>query len=150
MDKVDATMNSINEQRDLANEISNLISDPINAGLNFDEVRTPAKGPLSLSCVACLKIGGGVDNALPQTPARRTNSNWNWKSSSKTVSMSDSWAQITHQFTPRRRVPAASKLAIRRQRRPRTRNSRNCKPHSPCRDDDFLLVDPQLPSLVLS
>jgi charged multivesicular body protein 4 len=37
MDKVDATMNSINEQRDLANEISNLISDPINAGLNFDE-----------------------------------------------------------------------------------------------------------------
>ena len=47
MDKVDATMNSINEQRDLANEISNLISDPVNAGLNYDEVRTI----LELLCV---------------------------------------------------------------------------------------------------
>lgn len=40
MDKVDATMNAINEQRELANEISNVISDPINAGLNLDEVRS--------------------------------------------------------------------------------------------------------------
>ncbi|KAF8272515.1 vacuolar-sorting protein SNF7 [Lactarius quietus] len=37
MDKVDATMNAINEQRELANEISNLISDPTNAGLDIDE-----------------------------------------------------------------------------------------------------------------
>jgi charged multivesicular body protein 4 len=32
-------MNSINEQRDIANEISDAISNPANAGLQFDEVR---------------------------------------------------------------------------------------------------------------
>jgi charged multivesicular body protein 4A/B len=41
MDKVDATMNSINEQREIANEISELISNPMNAGIDLDEVRKP-------------------------------------------------------------------------------------------------------------
>ncbi len=129
MDKVDSTMNSINEQRELANEISDIISNPVNAGFEIDEVRPP-----SLSVGVCVKSVCGA-NALLQTPARRTHSKRNWRSSSRTVSTSDSWAQITHQFTPRRRVPAASKHAIRRQRRQRTRNSRNCKPHWPCRDE---------------
>jgi len=40
MDKVDATMNSINEQREIANEISEMISNPVNAGLELDEVRS--------------------------------------------------------------------------------------------------------------
>jgi charged multivesicular body protein 4 len=39
MDKVDATMNSINEQRDIANEISDAISNTANLGLEIDEVR---------------------------------------------------------------------------------------------------------------
>jgi charged multivesicular body protein 4A/B len=39
MDKVDATMNSINEQRDIANEISETISSTANLGIDIDEVR---------------------------------------------------------------------------------------------------------------
>ena len=39
IDKVDATMNSINEQRDIANEISEAISSTANIGLDIDEVR---------------------------------------------------------------------------------------------------------------
>lgn len=39
LDKVDATMNSINEQRDIANEISEAISNTANVGLDLDEVR---------------------------------------------------------------------------------------------------------------
>jgi charged multivesicular body protein 4 len=39
IDKVDATMNSINEQRDIANEISEAISNTANLGIEIDEVR---------------------------------------------------------------------------------------------------------------
>jgi hypothetical protein len=39
LDKVDATMNSINEQRDIANEISETISNTNNLGVDIDEVR---------------------------------------------------------------------------------------------------------------
>lgn len=38
MDTVDATMNEINTQRELANEISDAISNPAFAGLEVDEV----------------------------------------------------------------------------------------------------------------
>ncbi|KAF8505688.1 Snf7 family [Russula emetica] len=38
LDKVDATMNSINEQRDIANEISETISSTANLGIDIDEV----------------------------------------------------------------------------------------------------------------
>ena len=37
-------MNSINEQRDIANEIAEAISNPANAGFQIDEVRTRGKG----------------------------------------------------------------------------------------------------------
>jgi len=37
IDKVDATMNSINEQRDIANEISETISSTANLGIEIDE-----------------------------------------------------------------------------------------------------------------
>jgi len=36
-DKVDATMSAINEQREIANEISEAISNPLNAGIDLDE-----------------------------------------------------------------------------------------------------------------
>jgi charged multivesicular body protein 4 len=39
IDKVDATMTSINEQRDIANEISETISSTANLGIEIDEVR---------------------------------------------------------------------------------------------------------------
>lgn len=39
IDKVDAMMNSINEQRDVANEISDAISNTANLNLDIDEVR---------------------------------------------------------------------------------------------------------------
>ena len=51
MDKVDATMNSINEQREIANEISEMISNPLNAGLELDEVRSSS---LALKSVVVL------------------------------------------------------------------------------------------------
>ena len=38
IDKVDATMEAIHEQRAIANEISEAISSPMGAGLEFDEV----------------------------------------------------------------------------------------------------------------
>jgi len=37
IDKVDATMEAINTQRDIANEISEAISNPLNAGVDIDE-----------------------------------------------------------------------------------------------------------------
>jgi len=38
MDKVDATMANVNEQRELANEIAEAISNPMNSGFDLDEV----------------------------------------------------------------------------------------------------------------
>jgi hypothetical protein len=38
MDKVDATMNKVNEQRELANEIADAISNPMYSGADIDEV----------------------------------------------------------------------------------------------------------------
>jgi charged multivesicular body protein 4A/B len=38
MDKVDATMAAVNEQRELANEVAEAISNPMNAGVDVDEV----------------------------------------------------------------------------------------------------------------
>ena len=37
-DRVDATMAAITEQRELANEISEAISNPMNSGIDLDEV----------------------------------------------------------------------------------------------------------------
>jgi hypothetical protein len=39
IDKVDATMNAINDQREVANDISEAISNTANLGLEIDEVR---------------------------------------------------------------------------------------------------------------
>ena len=41
MDKVDSTMNAVNEQRELANEIAETLANPIYAGVDVDEVRLP-------------------------------------------------------------------------------------------------------------
>ena len=64
MDRVDATMNSINEQRELANEISEAISNPLNSGFDLDEVRASSSVSLSMF-VLC--VNGGCANALPDT-----------------------------------------------------------------------------------
>ena len=39
IDKVDATIEAINAQREIANEISEAISNPMGAGIDIDEVR---------------------------------------------------------------------------------------------------------------
>ncbi len=39
INKVDATMDSIREQMDLTNEISDAISNPVNMGIDVDDVR---------------------------------------------------------------------------------------------------------------
>jgi charged multivesicular body protein 4 len=41
MDKVDATMAAMNEQRDLANEIAEVVANPMYSGVDVDDVRTP-------------------------------------------------------------------------------------------------------------
>lgn len=46
IDKVDSTMNAMNEQRELANEIADSLANPLNAGIDLDEVR--------VSCLAGL------------------------------------------------------------------------------------------------
>jgi hypothetical protein len=38
MDKVDATMNKVNEQRELANDIADAISNPMYSGIEIDDV----------------------------------------------------------------------------------------------------------------
>ena len=38
IDKVDATMNKVNEQRELANDIAEAISNPMNSGIDLDDV----------------------------------------------------------------------------------------------------------------
>lgn len=43
MDKVDATMAAIQEQTSLATEISDAISNPMNAGVDLDEVCPPRR-----------------------------------------------------------------------------------------------------------
>jgi len=37
IDKVDSTMNAVNEQRELANEIAEALGNPLNAGIDLDE-----------------------------------------------------------------------------------------------------------------
>lgn len=54
MNKVDKTMTEINEQRELAEEISNAISNPLNAGLDIDEVSTAS---LCTVCVESRLLG---------------------------------------------------------------------------------------------
>ena len=39
MDKLDSTISDMNEQRELANEIAEALSNPLNAGIEMDEVR---------------------------------------------------------------------------------------------------------------
>jgi charged multivesicular body protein 4A/B len=39
LNKVDETMEAINAQREIANEISEAISNPVGAGIDIDEVR---------------------------------------------------------------------------------------------------------------
>ena len=41
-DRVDATMQAIHDQREIANEISEAISNPLNSGIDLDEVRFAA------------------------------------------------------------------------------------------------------------
>jgi hypothetical protein len=48
MDKVDATMNKVNEQRELANDIADAISNPMNSGFEIDEVG------VVLLCTICI------------------------------------------------------------------------------------------------
>ena len=38
MDKVDATMANVNEQRELANEIAEALSNPLTVGVDLDDV----------------------------------------------------------------------------------------------------------------
>jgi hypothetical protein len=38
IDKVDATMSSVNEQRELANEVAEAISNPVYGNMDIDEV----------------------------------------------------------------------------------------------------------------
>jgi hypothetical protein len=47
-------MNSVNEQRDIANEISETISNTANLGLEIDEVRK-----IGGTCLSCDGIYGG-------------------------------------------------------------------------------------------
>lgn len=47
MDKVDATMAAVNEQRELANEVAEAISNPMNAGVELDEVRVYISYPIA-------------------------------------------------------------------------------------------------------
>jgi len=39
MDKLDSTISEMNEQRELANEIAETLGNPLNAGMDLDEVR---------------------------------------------------------------------------------------------------------------
>jgi hypothetical protein len=48
MDKVDATMAAVNEQRELANEVAEAISNPLNAGIDVDEVRVYDSYPIAV------------------------------------------------------------------------------------------------------
>lgn len=48
MDKVDSTMNAVNEQRELANEIAETLANPIYGGVEVDEVRPSLS--IFLSC----------------------------------------------------------------------------------------------------
>lgn len=57
MDTVDATMNEINTQRELANEISDAISNPAFAGLEVDEVFLHSSINMSpFPCYLCILI----------------------------------------------------------------------------------------------
>jgi hypothetical protein len=75
MDKVDATMSAINEQRDLANEISDMISNPLNAGFTIDEVRAVTvcvKSAVRLTHCRKLRHAGRTQSGARGARARRT------------------------------------------------------------------------------
>lgn len=52
IDKVDATMNAMNEQRELATEIADSLANPLNAGIDLDEVRVSC--PVRLLCLVLI------------------------------------------------------------------------------------------------
>ena len=122
INKVDDTMASINEQRDIANDISEAISNTANIGIDIDEVRRDGR----VGVGACLV-------AYWISMACRTISRLSLGNSSRRISTSDFWAQTMYQCTPQR-VRAASKCGIKRQRNTKMRNSRHCKLHLQCHD----------------
>jgi hypothetical protein len=50
---VDATMNKVNEQRELANEIADAISNPMYSGVDMDDVSVILLHTLSASLIPC-------------------------------------------------------------------------------------------------
>lgn len=64
IDKVDATMNKVNEQRELANDIAEAISNPMNSGIELDEVNLLFRSRLLHHSYACFtgraqsRVGG--------------------------------------------------------------------------------------------
>ena len=75
MDKVDATMATVNEQRELANEVAEAISNPMYSGAELDEVSTGSPFP------PLLDLDGNLT-------FNRINSEKNWQSWSRLSSTS--------------------------------------------------------------
>lgn len=135
IDKVDATMTAINEQRDLANEISEAISNPLNAGIQIDEVRTHGYADGRGGGAALSRRLTGISMTC------RTNSRTNSRNWSRRISTSDFSARIMYQYTPQR-ARAASKHDQQQYKRTKTQNCRHCKLHLRCLDGLLSLVDP--------
>ena len=73
IDKVDATMASISEQRELANEISEAISNPLYAGVDLDEVRLFSMPTLWCSLADMLSRMSSRTNLLSWNKTNSTN-----------------------------------------------------------------------------
>jgi hypothetical protein len=112
MDKVDATMTSINEQREIANEISDLISNPVNIGVDIDEVRKSRREELVL-----MAFRGANTRRICRMISRHS-----WRSSSRTISTSDSWARIMCRCTLQRVRAALIRGTKWQQKNPRMRS----------------------------
>jgi hypothetical protein len=91
VDKVDQTMDSIREQMDLTNEISDAISNPVGMGNQVDEV--------SPSAFRCPDLDQSV--VCEHTLTSRTSSRRNSKRSNRRNWTTDLQAQNEHLYTPR-------------------------------------------------
>lgn len=135
IDKVDSTMDSIREQMDLTNEISDAISNPVGMGHDIDEV---SNIPFSL---VFFYFRSPVDLKSDRTISRTS-----WKSWNRRSSTSVSWAPITsqpiHQLLPTRPARVASmERPADGNRSPKTtttQSSRHCKQSWQCRIVHFL------------
>lgn len=134
IDKVDSTMDSIREQMDLTNEISDAISNPVGMGHDIDEVSFSNYPYLRTVC--CVTIRAHTHFTMPRMTLRTSSKSWSRKSS-MSASLVPITSPSTHHPWQTQQVRVASMArpadGSRFRKTTTMQSSRHCKLNWPCR-----------------